>query len=64
MFCGIEAHPSQHVGGVIAEPTGCVAMGCLMDGDGKNQGNRINCDSLDRIVSNHGNMISIGAQSD
>jgi hypothetical protein len=39
-------------------------MGCLMDGDGKNQGNRINCDSLDRIVSNHGNMISIGAQSD
>ena len=39
-------------------------MGCFMDGDSKNQGNRINGDSLDRIVSNHGNMISIGAKSD
>jgi hypothetical protein len=39
-------------------------MGCLVDSNGKNQGNRINCDGLDRIVSNHGNMISIGAKSD
>jgi len=35
-----------------------------MDRDGKNQGNRINGDSLDRIVSNHGNMISIGVNCD
>jgi hypothetical protein len=35
-----------------------------MDRNGKNQRNRIYGDSLDRIVSNHGNMISIGAKSD
>ena len=62
MFGGVEGDSTQHIGGVIAKFTGSEAMGRLMDRDGKNQGNRVNGDSLDRIVSNHGNMISIGAK--
>ena len=64
MLGRIKANPPQHISRVIPKSTGGIPMGCFMDGDGKNQGNRINRDSLDRIVGNHGNMISIGAQSD
>ena len=64
MFGGIETNPPQHICRVIPKFSGSVSMGCFVDRNGKNQGNRINGDSLDRIVGNHGNMISIGAQSD
>ena len=64
MLDGIQSHSTQHISSVIPKLAGGIAVGRLMNGDGENQGNRINGDGLDRIVSNHGNMISIGAQSD
>ena len=64
MFNGVEADSSEHISGIVAKLTGCIPMGSLMNGNGENQRNRINGYSLDRIVSKHGNMISIGAKSD
>ncbi len=64
MLQGVKADSAQHIRSIVTKIAGCIAMRCLMDGDGENQRNRINGDSLDRIVSNHGNMISIGVKSD
>ena len=61
---GVKTDAAKHIGGVIPKPTGGIAMCCLMDSDSENQRNRINRNGLDRIVSNHGNMISIGAKID
>jgi hypothetical protein len=49
---GVKTDAAKHIGSVIPKPTGSIAMGCLMDGDGENQRNRINRNGLDNRKEN------------